>query len=80
MVNKMPSNEMKIWSEKNTICIQVNPFYVYYAHLKKIGDSFDSPDVPSMYGWIKHLKEKNWWNPDLERSFQELAEIMFSNR
>jgi len=80
MVNKIPNKEMRIWSEKNTICIQVNQFYTYYAHLKKLGSPNDTWDIPSMYGWVKHLKEKNWFNPDLERSFIELAEIMFSNR
>lgn len=80
MVVKLPNKEMRIWSEKNTICIQVNQFYTYYAHLKKLGDQSDTWDVPSVYGWVKHLKDKVWWNQEIQKSFIELGEIMFTNR
>lgn len=71
------SKEIGIWAEKNTICIQVNPHYVYYAKVSRIGKDTDVAGCFTMYGWIKHLKEKVWWNNYLEDSFQELAEIMF---
>lgn len=74
------SSEMRIWAEKNTICIQVNPQYTYWAKIQKLGTPDDPAGFPSMYGWVKHLREKIWWSPDLERSFQELAELIISNK
>jgi len=74
------SSEMRIWAEKNTICIQVNPQYTYWAKIQKLGTQDDPAGFPSMYGWVKHLREKVWWSPDLEMSFQELAELIISNK
>ena len=49
---------MKIWAEKTTICIKVNPYYTYYAKLCGIGKFGDSPDKDTMWGWVEHLKTK----------------------
>lgn len=70
------NKEMKIWAEKTTVCIRVNPHYTFYAKVNRIGNFSDSPDVPSMWGWIHHLKEKVWWNIELQRSFIDLCSAM----
>ena len=70
---------MKIWAEKTTICIKVNPYYTYYAKLCGIGKFGDSPDKDTMWGWVEHLKTKVWWTTEIQRSFIELATIMFPN-
>lgn len=71
------SREIKVWAEKNTVCIQVNPHYTYYAKVLRIGSFNDSPSIPSMWGWIHHLKEKVWWNHDIQRSFIDLCSLMY---
>lgn len=68
---------MNIWGENKTICIQVNPVYVYWAKVSRIGDVDDKPGCFSMWGWVYHLREKNWWCDELERSFIKLAYKMF---
>lgn len=71
------SKEMKVWAEKNTICIQVNPYYVYYAKVVRIGNKDDDPSIPSMWGWINHLSEKVWWNNELQKSFTDLCSLIY---
>ncbi len=62
---------------KNTIYIQVNPYYEYDAKLTKIGEPTDQAGTFSMYGWIAHLRDKNWWDEEKERSFKLLAEEIY---
>lgn len=66
----------KVWAEKNTVCIQVNPYFTYYAKIRGIGTFNDSPALPTMWGWIHHLKEKVWWDKELQASFIDLATLM----
>jgi len=68
---------MNIWGEKKTICIQVNRHYVYWAKISKIGNTTDKAGSFSMWGWIYHLRDKNWWNYELENSFIKLAQKMY---
>jgi hypothetical protein len=77
LLNMEVSREIKVWAEKNTVCIQVNPFYTYYAKVLRIGNFEDEKNVPSMWGWIKHLKDKVWWNKDIEGSFIDLCSLMY---
>jgi hypothetical protein len=68
---------MNIWGEKTTICIQVNSHYIYYAKIVKIGTPENKIGDFSMWGWIYHLRDKNWWNNEIEKSFIKLANNMF---
>lgn len=72
------SREIKVWAEKTTICIAVNSYYTYYAKINSIGIITDNPSLTSMWAWVNHLKDKVWWNNDIQRSFIELASIMES--
>lgn len=62
---------------KNTIYIQVNPNFEYDADVMSIGKSSDLAGSFSMYGWIAHLRDKNWWSEDKERSFKKLANEIY---
>lgn len=63
---------MKI--ENKYILIQVNPIYEYDCFIASIGDPDDSPvSTYSMWSWINHLREKNWWNEEKEKQFKLLA-------
>jgi len=70
------SRDIKVWAEKTTICIAVNSSYTYYAKINSIGSVEDNPNLTSMWSWINHLKNKRWWNSDIQRSFVELSFIM----
>ncbi len=43
----------------------------YYMHgITQLGDENDLPGyLHSMWGWINHMREKNWWNKDIEAAF-----------
>lgn len=61
--------------EGDTINIKVNSHYVYDAHgIKKMGNETDVPGTYSAWGWINHLREKNWWSFINEEKFIRLAE------
>ena len=63
--------------KKNTIYIQVNPNFEYDAKIQRIGEPTDKDGDYSMYGWIYHLREKNWWSEEKERSFKKLANEIY---
>lgn len=43
----------------------------YYAHsIKSEGKPDDAPGIDSMWGWINHLREKNWWTAAMEQEFK----------
>ena len=63
---------MDIWESGGYVFIRVNNHFVYninISKLSKLGEESDSPSIFSMWGRINHLRDKNWWNKDLERSF-----------
>lgn len=48
----------------------------YWTHnTTELGSEEDEPRSPTFtaWGWVKHLRTKNWWNPVLEENF--LCEI-----
>lgn len=68
--------------EKDSIIISVNPNYEYDAKITSIGSPEDRPCCKySMWAWINHLQEKNWWNEEKENEFKLLAnEIVYGKR
>ncbi len=50
----------------------------YYAHsIQSVGITNDAPDLFTMWGWINHLRSKNWWNGDIEQSFiREVSKLL----
>lgn len=63
---------MNIWLNGEYVFIRINNHFVYninISKLKEIGTVNDNPSIPSMWGRINHLREKNWWNAELEKSF-----------
>lgn len=42
----------------------------YYAHsIHKEGQETDSAGTFTMWSWIHHMRDKNWWTPELEEDF-----------
>lgn len=43
----------------------------YFAHgIKKIGKLEDRGyKMDSLYAWVRHLRNKNWWTQDMEDRF-----------
>ena len=63
---------MNIWLSGDYVFIRVNRHFIYnfnISHLEKFGTVNDAPNIKSMWGRINHLREKNWWNAELEKSF-----------
>jgi len=68
---------MDIWEKDGIIFIKVSSRFTYtfnISKVKKIGDVNDAPGSFSMWGWINHLREKNWWHDNLEKSFIKICE------
>lgn len=60
--------------DSGNIMIKVTPNYEYEVHsMVKMGNPDDRPGVFSAYGWVNHLREKIWWNNELESNFLLLA-------
>lgn len=69
--------KMNIWEKDGYVFIKVSKNFTYDFNISKInrlGDENDAPGLYSMWGWINHLREKNWWNDRYERSFKEICE------
>lgn len=67
---------MNIWEKGGYIFIKVSKNFTYDLNISKInrlGNPSDEPSVFSMWGWINHLRDKNWWNEKTERSFIEIC-------
>lgn len=68
---------MNIWLNGEYVFMRVNNHFVYnfnISKLKELGNINDEPSVLSMWGRINHLREKNWWNNEMERSFITFCE------
>lgn len=64
---------LEMWIVGKTINIKVLPSYIYDAEIISLGNEKSSPGNGSMWGWVKHLREKNWWDKENEIQFIELA-------
>ena len=71
---------MNIKSKGKIISIEVQKGYIYDAELLKIGKPDDFQTQPTMYGWIKHLREKRWWSTFLEEKFILTAKKIFNEK
>ena len=63
---------MNIWESGGYVFIRINNHFVYnfnISKLKEFGTVSDNPSIPSVWGQINHLRDKNWWNAELEKSF-----------
>ena len=66
---------MNIYKKDGYIFIEVNNHFTYDINISRIptlGSEKDSPSVYSLWGLINHLRDKNWWHLDLERSLIKL--------
>lgn len=74
MEQSLPMKVVKV-GENFNIDIQVTPYYEYEVRLNGlIGNEDEEPIASfSMWGWINHLRGKNWWNWETEGQFIELA-------
>ena len=70
------NKELEMWIEGNYIIIQVIKGYEYDAKIEQMGkENEPRGGRNTTWNWIKHLREKNWWNEKNEAKFLELAEI-----
>lgn len=60
------------------VTLQATPFFSYSFRVNKLGNFDDKQGVQSVYGWAKHLREKNWWDGDKEAYFIEKMEDYFN--
>lgn len=70
---------MEIWEKGGYIFIKVNAHFNYsiqVSRIKSIGDEKDPPGDFTMWGWVNHLRDKNWWHPKIERSFIEICKTI----
>ena len=52
----------RMWARGNTIFIKVLPGFFYDARIVGIGTPENPPGTYTMWGWLNHLRDKNWWS------------------